>query len=192
LEPFKDNKIGAVSGHPVSLNKRENIFGYWSHFLTEAAHQMRLKNRIWPCSGYLYAVRKKLVEKIPEDIFSEDAYLTELIRSKGYKIFYEPKAIVYVKYPDNFCDWLKQKIRSTGGYIQKIKNEKIKIKSRGFFQEIKGGIKLFFKYPKNLKEFFWTILLYLARVYLWLLIFLKIKIFHQKFSKIWQRVESTK
>jgi len=194
LEPFKDNKIGAVSGRPVSLNNRNNLFGYWSHFLTNAAHQMRLKSKIWPCSGYLYAIRHRLVQKIPEDIFSDDAYITEVIRNKGYKISYAPEAKVCVKYPTNFRDWLKQKVRSTGGYVQKlkIKNKKLKVKTRGICQEIFGGLKLFFTYPKNLKEFCWTILLYLARIYLWLLIFFKIKILRQEFSKIWQRVESTK
>jgi len=194
LEPFKDNKIGAVSGHPVSLNNRNNLFGYWSHFLTNAAHQMRLKSKIWPCSGYLYAIRHQLVQKIPEDIFSDDAYITEVIRNKGYKISYAPEAKVCVKYPTNFRDWLKQKVRSTGGYVQKlkIKNKKLKVKTRGICQEIFGGLKLFFTYPKNLEEFYWTILLYLARIYLWLLIFFKIKILRQEFSKIWQRVESTK
>ena len=42
LELFKDNKIGCVSGRPVSINSKNTKFGYWSHLLTDAgAHRIR-------------------------------------------------------------------------------------------------------------------------------------------------------
>ncbi len=187
LTPFKDSRVGAISGQPVSTNSRNNSFGFWSHFLTNAAHQLRLKKKVFPCSGYLYAVRRGLVKQIPEDVFSEDAVITQIIRDKGYQVAYAPRAKVYVKYPDNFQDWLKQKVRSTGGYTQKQSGGE-----RNLLQEIFGGLKLFFSYPKNLKEFYWTILLYLSRIYLWLVIFWQIKVKKKKFAHIWQRIESTK
>jgi cellulose synthase/poly-beta-1,6-N-acetylglucosamine synthase-like glycosyltransferase len=226
LKPFFEkeaNKVGAVSGHPLPLNSRNDLFGYWSHFLTDAAHQMRINanpasrdadKREFPCSGYLYAIRAGLIEKVPENVLAEDAFITEIIRSQGYQIIYAPEAIVYVKYPNNFKDWLKQKVRSVGGNIQFInypdvasgsqlyyfnfykvrwdKSKRITNRMRNFWQEIKDGLKLFFTYPKNLKEFWWTILLYLARIYLWLLIFWKLKIKRQSFHQIWQRIETTK
>lgn len=187
LKFFEIKKNGAVSGRPISINPRNNLFGYWSHFLTEAAHQMRLKRKQFPCSGYLYAIRN-IIKEVPENVLSEDAFITQIIRNQGYEIVYAPEAKVYVKYPDNFKDWLKQKIRTTGGYIQELKIKK----TRSFWQEIIDGIKLFFSYPRNLKEFWWIILLFLARIYLWLLIFWKIKIKKEKFANIWRRVESTK
>ena len=203
LEPLKDGSVWAVSGRPISINSREEMFGYWSHFLTEAAHEMRLTSKNFPCSGYLYALRRDLISKIPEDILSEDAFITQIIRNKDYKVVYVPGAQVYVKYPDNFRDWLKQKVRSTGGYQQKLlkfpparpareADPPSAEKMRGLWQEIRGGVKLFFTYPKNLKEFWWTILLYFARIYLWLAIFWNIKIRKKKFADIWQPVESTK
>jgi len=63
---------------------------------------------------------------------------------------------------------------------------------RNSSQEIQDGIKLFFSYPQNIKEYFWTFLLYLARIYLWLSIFWKIVVLRTKFHLIWKRVESTK
>lgn len=204
LKHFETKEIGAVSGHPISINQRNNLFGYWSHFLTDAADYLRKKkNRrgeYLVCSGYLYAFRN-IVKEIPENTLVEDSIISQMIYQQNYQIAYESEAIVYVKYPDNFKDWIKQKIRATGGYIQKLKtkNEKIKtttknlkFKMRGFLEEVSDGIKLFFTYPKNLKEFFWTILLYLARLYLWFIIFWRIKILRKPFSKIWQRVDSTK
>ncbi|MBU4369159.1 glycosyltransferase family 2 protein [Patescibacteria group bacterium] len=205
IEPFQNDKIGAVSGNPVSLNSKNHILGYWSHFLTNAAHQWRLKGGDFPCSGYLYGFRD-IIKEIPENVLAEDGIITQMIRDKDYQIAYAPEAKVYVKYPNNFKDWLKQKVRSTGGYSQKSQitnhksqtNSKSKIqiiktkKTRSFFQEIKDGLILFFTYPKTFKEFFYTILLYKARVLLWLIIFWKIKIRKKSFASIWQRVESTK
>lgn len=187
LEPFENPKVGAVSGRPISTSSRDNLFGYWSHFLTEAAHRMRLTNRPWPCSGYLYAVRYDLLRPIPEDMFSEDAVITQMIRNQNYQVIYKSEAKIYVKYPDNFQDWILQKKRAVGGYIQKQSGE-----TRSLWQEIKDGIKLFFTYPRNLKEFWWIILLFWARIYLWLLIFWEIKIKKEKFANVWRRVESTK
>ncbi|MCX7778806.1 MAG: glycosyltransferase [Patescibacteria group bacterium] len=132
LQHFKDKKIGAVSGYPISINSRNNLFGYWSHFLTTAAHLLRQKKskrgEYLVCSGYLYAFRNTIIEKIPEETLVEDSIISQTIWQKGYKIIYEPEAKVYVKYPDNLSDWLKQKIRTTGGYIQKIQNYKLKFK----------------------------------------------------------------
>jgi len=187
LLPFENPKVGAVSGCPISTNLKSLILGYWASFLTNAAHQMRTKKKIWPCSGYLYAFRK-IISDIPNNAFSEDGLITQMIREKGYLIKYAPKAKVYIKYPSNFKDWLKQKTRSAGGYVQ-IRETK---KMRNIIQEIRDGIVLFFSYPKSIKEFFWTILLYKARICLWLIIFWKIKIRKEKFHAIWKRIESTK
>lgn len=186
LKPFKNKNVGAVTGRPLSLNNKKNIFGYWSHFLTQAAHEWRLKYSNFPCSGYLYAFRN-IINKIPENVLAEDGIITNIIREKGFLIKYVPEAKVYVKFPENFKDWIKQKTRSTGGYVQKQSRGE-----RNFLQETIKGISLFFKIPKTLREYFWTILLYSARIYLWLKIFWKIKIKKMSFANIWQRIESTK
>lgn len=186
LKPFYDPEVGAVTGQPISISPKNALFGFWSHFLTHAAHQWRLKGGNFPCSGYLYAFRD-IIKRIPEDVFAEDGIITQIIREKGYKIVYAPEAEVFVKYPDNFKDWLKQKVRSAGGYVQKQSRGE-----RNLFQEIASGLKLFFTYPKTFKEHFWTILLYFARLYLWLKIFWRIKIKKEEFKKVWQRIESTK
>lgn len=239
LKPLKNPKIGGVTGRPVSINSRHNMFGYWSHFLTQMAHQTRLKRiergEQIDCSGYLYAIRGNLVKKIPENTLADDALISALVAKQGYKITYTPKAKVYVQYPDNFRDWIKQKKRSTGGLLQiplllkKLRTSTVgatlcgrpgqgqahrpapyttclprrdfflrgcctgpaPTKMRGFSKEA-SGIFQAFKFAKTLKEFWWTYLLIFARIILWLLIFWEIKIIKKPFTKMWQRVESTK
>ncbi|MHB8362743.1 MAG: glycosyltransferase family 2 protein [Patescibacteria group bacterium] len=186
------DKTGLVTGKVVSLNNKNTMLGFWSHFLVFAANSMRKeknkKGEYFEGTGYLMAVKKSLIGKIPKDIFSEDGYISYMVYTKGYKIRYTDKAKVYVKYPTTISDWLKQKRRSAGGYTQKY----IVVKTRGFKKEAIGGIKLFFKYPKNLKEYYYLICLFLMRIYLWLVIAVDIRIRKLKFKDIWVRVESTK
>jgi cellulose synthase/poly-beta-1,6-N-acetylglucosamine synthase-like glycosyltransferase len=63
VEAFNDKKVGCVTGKPVSSNPRNNMFGYWSHLLCNAAHILRQKrasqNLFLECSGYLWDLIKK-------------------------------------------------------------------------------------------------------------------------------------
>ena len=195
LKPFLDKNIGAVSSRPISLNQKDNMYGCWSHLLTDVgAHETRMnlakKNKFLVCSGYLMAIRN-ILDSIPEESLSDDAVISNLIYAKGYKIAYSPNALVYVKYPDNFSDWLKQKRRSAGGYLQIKKLAYRKDDMRSFVKESSGLFRAL-KYPKNLKEFYWTFLLVLARLYLWLVVFVDLKIRRRNFYSMWKRVESTK
>ena len=196
VECFKDKKVGAATGRPISTNNRNNILGYWSHLLTDVgAHETRKKlanqNKFIVCSGYLYAIRKGLIKEIPNNSLSDDAVISSMIAKQGYKIAYSPKSKVYVKYPTTFKDWVKQKKRSTGGYLQLKELSKSDITMRSFSKEASGIFRIF-SYAKNPKEFFWTKLLILARIYLWIRIFIDLKIKRESFKKTWKRVETTK
>ena len=179
LKPFVDSKIGIVSGRPVPTNDKKTLFGFWAYLLTEAAHQWRCRSNCFDCSGYLLAIRTNLLTKIPPGHLAEDAFLSREVLKKDFKVAYAPKAKVYVKFPSNFPDWIKQKIRSVGGA------------GRGWKVEIGESWRLF-SFCRNPKELFYLFLLFLARAYLWLLIFWKLRIKKQSLKKIWQRVESTK
>ena len=193
LAPFSDIKIGAVSGHPVSLNKKDNLLGYWSYVLTEVADLRRRKaisedKRLF-CSGYLFAIRKRLFPHLDEEILSEDGLISHHVYQKGLKIGYSDKSFVYIKYPTTFSDWITQKRRSAGGYnqIKKLTNTEI----RSFKKESLGAFSLF-RYVTKTKEFFWILLLFVARVYLWMLIYRDINIRKKSHQEIWKRVETTK
>ena len=56
--------------------------------------------------------------KLPSNVLSDDAYISYYIRYKNLEIAYTPKAMCCVKYPTNFKDYMKQKVRSLGGYTQ--------------------------------------------------------------------------
>lgn len=196
LKPFEDRKVGAVSGRPVSLNDKGTLLGFWSHLLTDAgAHSIRLERveagKFIVCTGYLYAIRN-VIDNIPKDVLADDAIISHMVWNKGYKIGYAPNALVYVKYPTNFKDWILQKKRSAGGYRQIKQYFGNGPKMRSFWRELFFGWYRALIYPNTFKEFIYTFLLFFARLYLWIKIFIDLNIRKQGFNQVWKRVESTK
>ncbi len=195
LAPLEDPQVGAVSGRPVSISSRDTMLGYWSHLLTEGAHQMRLTRdragKFLVCSGYLFTFRRALIEHVPENALAEDAVISHLVAHQGHRIRYAPRARVFVKYPTTYRDWLRQKVRSAGGYAQDY-IRKSPLRMRSPWLEILDGTRLALRYPRNPREFLWTLLLFAARLHLWLLVFINVRLLRRPLSALWQRVETTK
>lgn len=197
LKQLENKQVGCVSGHPLPTNSKNTMLGFWSHLLTDVgAHKRRLelqsKDKFMVATGYLMALKKGIIKKIPEETLVDDAVISHLVYKAGYKIRYAENAIVNVKFPTNFKDWIKQKRRSAGGYnqLEYIIGEKDKMRS---FTKESSKITWALSYPKTIKEFFWTFLLILARLYLWLLVFIDINIKKKSLKgKPWERIESTK
>jgi cellulose synthase/poly-beta-1,6-N-acetylglucosamine synthase-like glycosyltransferase len=195
LAPFEDPQVGAVSGHPISASPRDALLGYWSHLLTEGIHQMRLARdqdgQFLVCSGYLFAFRRALIDRVPEDALAEDAVISHLIARQGSRIRYAPQAHVLVKYPTTYRDWLRQKVRSAGGYAQDYVR-KSPLRMRSAWLEMLNGTRLALRYPRSPREFLWTLLLFAARLHLWLLVLVNVQLLRRPLTALWQRVETTK
>jgi cellulose synthase/poly-beta-1,6-N-acetylglucosamine synthase-like glycosyltransferase len=195
LTAFDDPQVGIISGRPVSLSPRETMLGYWSHLLVDAgAHRQRLlraqRGEFLECSGYLYAFRRSLVGPIPEDSLAEDGLISHRVWEQGFRTAYAPEALVYVKYPTSYRDWMKQKIRSMGGYAQQY--VKASRGMRSFRREALAGTWSAVHYAHNPRELWWTLLLLAARVHIWLWVWWDVKWCKRPFGDVWQRVNSTK
>jgi len=128
---FKDQKIGAVAGNVKVLNRRK--------FLTDlqALEYIEGLNMARSAQSYIRAVniipgpiglfRKSTIIQAgfySSDTFAEDADLTLKILAKGWKIYYEPRAISFTEAPSSFQQLLKQRYRWTRGIIQSIRKHK--------------------------------------------------------------------
>lgn len=169
LKKFEDEKVGCVGGRPIPIEDKSTKWGFFANFLFDAAHNLRKKafenKEFIEVSGYLWAFRKKLIDKIPLDT-AEDSIVPLIVHQKGFRIVYAENAKVYVKNVDNWKDWCNQKIRTSKGHETLGKYFPDRPIMKGFFQESKGILKLF-SYPNNLKEFFWLIQLIIMRGYMW-------------------------
>lgn len=173
LNAFKDKEIGAVCGRIVSLNSRDNIFGYWSHLLLDGANKTRkhltTNRKFTECHGYLFAIRNGILKEFPEGA-SEDAVIPTLLWKKNYKIGYVENAEVYVLNPSNSKEWLSQKKRNIKGHeaLKRIfSNKDAPPRTKSFFNEIKFGLGHALTYPRSLKEIFWTFCLFYYRLKVW-------------------------
>ena len=143
----------------------------------EGIHKTRISlsenKRFFECSGYLFAIRNGIITSFPLEV-SEDSIIPYLLWKKGFQIKYLPEAQVYVKNPGNWQDWLAQKTRNIKGHENLNKIAPNLPRTKSFFNEIKYGWFYLFTFPKSAKEFFWTLELYLSRLYLYYLSFKEI------------------
>ncbi|MDD5193317.1 MAG: glycosyltransferase [Candidatus Nanoarchaeia archaeon] len=196
LKPFEDPSVGVVGGRPTAMNDKNSMMGYWAHLLTNASDKMReiryKKGLLIEHCANLLAMRKGILTEIPLDV-AEDAIISYLITEKGYKNVYVSEAKVFVMYPRNFKDWVKQKVRSIKAHEAMNKYiTKKDIKMKSFSNELFYGLYLSLTYPRNLKELYWTLLLYPARFYIWMKAFYEIRVKKDHYQSSWSRSESTK
>lgn len=196
LKGFENPEVGCVAGRPVPVEDRKSKYGYWANFLFDSAHKLRQKlmkeGKFFQSSGYLYAIRNKIVKEVPLDT-ADDAIIPHFISNKGYKIAYAEKAIVFVKNVSNWKEWVSQKIRCSRAHenLNKYTDIKKSPRTKTFINESKGVIYLI-SYPKNLKEFFWSWELIFARLYIWLIAFFEVYIRKKYHKDNWKRVESAR
>jgi len=196
LKQFEDPKIGVVCGKPVSLNPKNNLFGYWSHFQFYAMNKIRKNlsenNEYFETSGYLFAVRNGIIKEFPLNC-SEDSIIPALFFEKGYKISYLENAEAYVLNPQNFKDWISQRKRNIKGHsgLKKILPENLQ-RTKTFFNEVRIGIILSFGYIKNFNELIWMILFYFARFYVWILACYELKFGKKSYQDGWRGQAVTK
>lgn len=186
---FTNESIGCVTGKPVPLDSRENKYGYWSHLLFDGIHRVRKKlseqEKFFECSGYLFAIRNGVLRGFPIES-SEDGIIPYLFWKEGYKIKYVPEAEAYVLNNYSWRSWKKQKIRNIKGHENYNKLVKNMPRTKSFFREIKEGTFFALSYPKNVKETYWTLLLFLARSQIYLRAFYDIKIKKKSYSDGWR------
>ncbi len=194
LEAFKDEKIGCVTGKPTSIDSREKMLGFWSHLLLDGIDNTRKllssRKRFFECSGYLFAIRNGVLQGFPLEA-SEDSIIPYLFWQKGYKIKYVPRAEIYVKNPGNWNDWKLQKIRNIKGHENLNSLVKNMPRTKSFWNEVKYGTLFALKYPKNIKELFFTSVLFAARFYIYLLSFYELKLRKKSYKDGW-RIKKTK
>jgi len=123
LDAMSSSDVGASSGRVIGAPGRYNGVQKVSDLMTEMMHRSRLASSqssggINLASGYLYAIRKDLAKRVPENVNSDDGYLSLCVKSSGKKVAYVPGATVAINYPRTLDDFIKQKMRTRYGHLQ--------------------------------------------------------------------------
>jgi biofilm PGA synthesis N-glycosyltransferase PgaC len=114
LRHFDDPAVGMVGGHPIPVNGSGTFLGHAVHL------QWRLHDRIardLPKLGEMVAFRN-VVPSIPLDTAVDELSIQALVTQLGYRLVYEPQAVVYNRGPATVHDFLRQRRRIYAGHLR--------------------------------------------------------------------------
>jgi biofilm PGA synthesis N-glycosyltransferase PgaC len=114
LRHFDDPEVGMVGGRPTPVNSETTFLGHAVHL------QWRLHDRIArqsPKLGEIVAFRN-VIPSIPLDSVVDEISIQALITQFGYRLVYEPSAVVYNRGPATVRDFLRQRRRIYAGHLR--------------------------------------------------------------------------
>lgn len=139
---FKDPKVGgAVGGGKYCVANPENSLAASTSFYWDLEYMMRVGESALDSActfhgGEINAWRKDLVDADVR-MLTEDLDMCVSIKEKGYKIVYEPGAIVYEPAPTTPEDQIKQRKRTSIGTIQILfKHGKFLISAKDWYRRL--------------------------------------------------------
>ena len=113
LRHFRDPEVGMVGAHPIPVNDEGSFLGYSVHLLWRL-HDIVARET--PKLGESIAFRN-VIPSIPIDTAVDEISIQAIISQLGYKLIYEPRAIVYNRGPTTVSDFLKQRRRIHAGHL---------------------------------------------------------------------------
>jgi glycosyltransferase involved in cell wall biosynthesis len=114
LRHFADQSVGMVGGRPTPVNGEATFLGHAVHL------QWRLHDRIarqLPKLGEIVAFRN-VIPSIPLDTAVDELSIQALVTQLGYRLLYEPQAVVYNRGPATVRDFLRQRRRIYAGHLR--------------------------------------------------------------------------
>lgn len=119
MRHFADPEVGMVGGHPTPVNGDGTFLGHAVHL------QWRLHDRIAresPKLGEVVAFRN-VVPSIPLETAVDELSIQALVTQLGYRLVYEPLAVVYNRGPATVRDFLRQRRRIYAGHLRVRKQQ---------------------------------------------------------------------
>jgi len=117
----KDERAGFVSGRPVFARPKGLVSDVldvmWTSFdfLSSDPSQYRQSN---PGTYEFMVIRGELLSELPLGVVNDGAYIAGRIREKGFRIGFEPEAVVQIDVPRRMIDLIRQRRRILFGHIQ--------------------------------------------------------------------------
>ncbi len=121
LNYMRLTRARAVSGRVIPIPLKSDAFFNFARIACQAWDHLRQKELcseafVYP-TGYLHAIQTDLLRHlhISKRIINDDAEIAKELYDLGIYYQYCRQAIVYVKFPDNFTDYFRQKVRTRLG-----------------------------------------------------------------------------
>ena len=119
VEQLQDQAVGMVGGKPIPVNDDDTFLGYVVHLLWRLHDQIARES---PKLGEIVAFRN-IVPSIPTDTAVDELSLQAVVTELGYRLVYEPSAVVYNCGPTTAADFLRQRRRIFAGHLRIAKSQ---------------------------------------------------------------------
>lgn len=136
VQAFRDEKVGAATGHVLALNKEVNVltrlinYRYWMAFNQERAAQSFFQV-LMCCSGPFSAYRGNILRGVAHEYinqkffgkvctYGDDRHLTNLVLEKGWNVEYRKDAEAFTHVPITLRAYLKQQLRWNKSFYREM------------------------------------------------------------------------
>jgi cellulose synthase/poly-beta-1,6-N-acetylglucosamine synthase-like glycosyltransferase len=118
---FADPTVGAVTGEPRFLDpdragEEADMEVYWRYELWVRRRHAEIDSAC-NTTGWIYAIRRSLVEPLPDDTLADDAVIPLKALLRGYRVIVDSKAVAF-DYPKITGGEFRRKVRTLGGLWQ--------------------------------------------------------------------------
>jgi cellulose synthase/poly-beta-1,6-N-acetylglucosamine synthase-like glycosyltransferase len=122
VENFADPKVGVVSGELViregTSHEEASVGLYWKYEKLIRSAQSRIDS-VPGATGAIYAMRRELVQPLPDDILLDDVYQPMCAYFQGYRVTWEPGAKAF-DFPASLQTEFRRKVRTLAGVYEII------------------------------------------------------------------------
>lgn len=124
LNDLSDPRIGAVTGNKIPVGEDEFMdkIQYTAWGLHAEANRLFSRYGKAHLGGVLFAIRRGICNRIPDDVVNDDAYLEIMCRQKGYQVHYEDRAFAFFSCLRTISEFIAHRRRIIYGHL-KIKGK---------------------------------------------------------------------
>ena len=137
LSYFKDQNVGAVTGHPTLNNGTSTIADCLSHIMWQShdsvGYKTTLEGTFFHLNGEMYAIRKSALKNFEDyNGLAEDAMIGHCIYKQGHQVIWAEDVTYLMQYPSSLKEWLKIRKRCCYGRVELA--DKAGIKDYPFYE----------------------------------------------------------
>jgi cellulose synthase/poly-beta-1,6-N-acetylglucosamine synthase-like glycosyltransferase len=114
VEPFHDPLVGMTGGRAIPVNLKDRFMGFAVHLMWNLHDRVAQRT---PKLGEVVAWRR-FIGFVPPETAVDELSIEVLFTNMGYKLAYQPEAIVHNRGPETIRDFLKQRRRIHAGHLQ--------------------------------------------------------------------------
>jgi cellulose synthase/poly-beta-1,6-N-acetylglucosamine synthase-like glycosyltransferase len=120
---FSDPEVGAVCGKLKLYNKQLQDYeesAYWTYESLIKFYEGK-RGAVMGANGGLYAIRRRLFQKLPPSTIVDDFVIPLRIMESGFKVKYDPEAVAYEETTEDYDREFGRRARIAAGNFQSLR-----------------------------------------------------------------------